>query len=146
MKVEEVKAAGAVYFDNIVDGCRHYRHEIIEMNAELAEQRFKDMWMKNHYSDAYVDFYYFTLEEDAKKKVDSTLTAEELEYLKVLENDRVRSNEDLQDIIFPFNEQLLKIVVKLNESTMLFSTCYFTGVEKSTWWGNYNMIISRNPE
>lgn len=139
MKVEEIKAEGALYFENIVDGCRHYQHEMIEMNAKQAENRFMEMWKKQECKNAYVDFYYFTLEEEAKEKVSGVLTAEELEYLKVLEKERVESGEDSKDIIFPFNEQLIKIVVKLNESGMLFSTFYFTGTDRSTWWGNYNM-------
>ena len=41
-------------------------------------------------------------------------------------------------VIFPLEEQLLKIAVTLNEKEMLFSTFYFIGEETSTWWGNYN--------
>jgi len=41
-------------------------------------------------------------------------------------------------VVFPLDEQLLKIAAKLNEKEILFSTFYFVGNQASTWWGNYN--------
>lgn len=57
------------------------------------------------------------------------LSAEELAFLAKL-------GKKADGVFFPLKEELLRLLVKLNDSEMLFSTVYFTN-PKSTWWGNY---------
>ena len=74
-------------------------------------------------------FLLFTLPKEAKEKIRNMLSAEELAFLAKL-------GKKADGVFFPLKEELLRLLVKLNDSEMLFSTVYFTN-PKSTWWGNY---------
>lgn len=130
--VEWLKAQGAIYIERIQQGLEEYPNEIRKLDAGRAVDEIHRLWKDDAISGAYVDFYYFRLEEDARKRVDECLTEDEIDYLRVRWDDK---------LIFPLDEELLKITAKLNEWEVLFSTYYFVGkqVEKTqTWWGNYN--------
>ena len=96
--------------------------------------------MKKEYGNnkAFADFYYYRLDLDSREMVDEVLTDAEKTYLNLM------MPEDLdEDIVFPLDDKLLKIIVKLNAEEILFSTIYFLPSEKAggrgrtTWWGNY---------
>ena len=129
MRVEQLKEKGAIYFEKIQDGFEQYDYETKKFAQEI-EERFVKLWKEKENIEVFVDFYYFTIEEDARKKVDEYLSEDEKRYV----NNQLRRE---QGIIFPAKEELIKIVAKLNEKEILFSTLYITGDEKSTWWGNY---------
>ena len=128
-KIEELKKAGAIYFDKIQEGFDLYHHEVVKLNKEEAYKTIKKLWELNGSENSYADFYYFKIDEKAREKVHAMLEEEEVTYL-----------EDLpvtDEIIFSLEEKLLKILIKLNDSETLFSTFYFTK-EPCTLWGNYN--------
>ncbi len=133
MTAADLKKVGALYFENIKDGLTEYENEIVSMDAGEAEQQFRLLWEQNGVSNSYVDFYYYCLGPDEQRRVESVLSEAEVTYLHDHSPARRLS---AGDIIFPLDEMLIKIVAKLNETEMLFSTLYFLQ-EKSTWWGNY---------
>lgn len=130
MTADELVKEGAIYVKSIGDGLRNYQSEFLVLNGKEAEELFFKMWKTSGNEHSFVDFYYFSLPEEAKSKVNLKLTMEEKLYL---DSYRVKEGE----VFFPLDEMLLRIVVKLNECEMLFSTFYFTNPQ-STWWGNYN--------
>lgn len=151
--MEQIQTEGALCFENVVYGMKHYEHRIENYSGLEAEDALKNMWISKDTHRAYVDFYYYVLEEDARAAVDAVLTKEELAYLakkeeKLLSEITTEEMKKRKAVVFPLDEQLLKITVKLNEKEMLFSTFYFVGNEASTWWGNYNreyLIFTRLP-
>lgn len=130
MQIDALKKAGAIYLEGIQEGFDKYDWEQIPLDAKTAVEKLTEEWMRCGKENAWADFYYFTLPEDAKEKIREVLTEEEIDYLGELE-------KNADGIIFPLEERLLSLLVKLNEKEMLFSTFYFTEPE-STWWGNYN--------
>ena len=141
--MEQIQTEGALCFENVVYGMKHYAHRIESYSAQKAEEALRNMWISKSTHRAYVDFYYYILEEDARAAVDSVLTKEEQAYLakkkeKLFSEITIEEMKKRKAVVFPLDEQLLKIAVKLNEKEMLFSTFYFVGNETSTWWGNYN--------
>lgn len=130
MQIDALKETGAIYLEGIQEGFDKYEWEQIALDAGEAVEKLSEEWMLCGKEHAWADFYYFTLPEDAKKKISELLTEEEKDYLSELE-------ESNDGIIFPLDERLLRLLTKLNEKEMLFSTFYFTEPE-STWWGNYN--------
>lgn len=127
--IEDLKQVGAIYFANIQEGFDQYEHETLTLKAEEAYRMLKEL-MEENSSSSYVDFYYYAIPEEARNKVKEVLTDSELAYL-----DRIY--REPEEVIFPLDDTLLQITVKLNALEMLFSTFYFTKI-KSTWWGNYN--------
>lgn len=135
MKTKELKEKGAIFFDWIEEGFSEYKDEIIVLEEREAEEHFKKLIQEYGEENAYADFYYYKLSEEAREKINGILKEDELEYLRGL------SVESSDDIVFLLDERLLQIIVKLNAKEMLFSTIYFleNGEKKrSTWWGNYN--------
>ena len=130
MTVEELKKEGAIYFEKVTDGMQQYENQIIRMNAFQAVDKFMEMWEMLGCKNMYVDFYYFTLPEQARQQIDTVLTYQELEYIHQMEHEEGQ-------VLFPVNEILLSICAKLNATEMLFCTIYMTGAYPSTWWGNY---------
>lgn len=130
MTTQQLTAHGALYFENLQKGLGMYPNCTIKLDAPKALDIFQDLWKKNGQSNSFVDFYYFTLSASSKKQVVSRLTLAERQYL-----DHLTVSEG--GIIFPLDEMLLSITVKLNADAMLFSTFYFTN-PSNTWWGNYN--------
>lgn len=120
----------AIYFSNIKQGFHSYDNEIVWMGEKEAFDFFRRKWKEAKEESVYADFYYSRLEERSKEIVDQVLSEEEQQYVRGLAD----------QIIYPLDEKLLKIITRLNARKILFSTIYFTGEarERSTWWGNYN--------
>lgn len=131
LSLEELKDRGAIYIKDILFGFDNYKSEILTLSEQEAEEFFKEMWIDSGKKNCYVDFYYFTLNDEARKIVEKELTKEEIVFLQGIKP------EETDKIYFEFDQALLKIVVKLNAREILFSTFYFIN-NKSTWWGNYN--------
>ena len=129
MQIDELKKAGAIYLDHIQEGFEKYDWEEYTLCARDAVEKLDAEWKKCGKENAWADFYYFILPEDGRKKIEETLTDEEKRYLQELKG-------KADGIIFPLDEQLIRLLAKLNEKEMLFSTFYFMNPE-STWWGNY---------
>jgi len=130
LTVEQLKASGAIYLEHIQEGFEKYNYNIVSWNQEEACEHIRELWLLNGSEHSFADFYYYKLNNEAKEKVDSMLNEEEFNYIKGISN-------SLEEIIFPLDEILINILVKLNYSEMLFSTFYFTK-EPSTLWGNYH--------
>ena len=131
MTTGQLLEKGAIYFDNIVDGMKHYENRMIRMDAQQACERFWNLWELSGYNDIYLDFYYHRLPKEAKERIDEVLSPQERDYIH-------RMNPQNGEVIFPASEVLLSICARLNDAEILFSTIYITGKHKSTWWGNYN--------
>lgn len=124
--------AGAIYLEHIQDGFDNYDYQVVTMSQEEAYDTIKSLWVLNGPHKSYADFYYYKLEEEARNKVNAALDEKEIEYLKDGSNSHIPEN-----MIYPLDDILLGILIKLNYSETLFSTFYFTK-EPCTWWGNYN--------
>lgn len=131
MTTEELKAEGAIYFEKVTDGMQQYQNQIVRMNEFQAVDKFTEMWEMCGCKNMYVDFYYFSLPEEARQKIDSVLAFQEREYVHHMEHEEGQ-------VLFPANEILFSICARLNAAEMLFCTVYMTGEYPSTWWGNYS--------
>lgn len=131
MTIQELRAAGAIYIEHVVDGMKQYENHTVRMDQSEVCGKLLELWKTNGFQGVYVDFYYFRIPEEARRKVQAVLSRQELQYIR---NMAPADGE----IIFPADEMLLSICTKLNASGMLFSTIYVTGEQKSTWWGNYH--------
>lgn len=143
LTMEQLRLKGAVCIENIVYGMKYFHNRTEKYSAHEAENIMREMWTNDKTRETYVDFYYFILEEGAKGAVRSVLTEQEACYLETMEKELlsemdVETMREQKAVIFPLEQELLKIATKLNEKEMLFSTFYFIGEEISTWWGNYN--------
>ncbi len=139
MKAAELQEKGAICFDKITDGLKRYRDIKMVMDEKKAYSHFKSLKKEYGADHAYADFYYFRLDEESKEMVDELLSREERDYLQVI---KPFPDEVEDEIIFPLDDKLLRIIVRLNAQEMLFSTIYFTSSEergrsRTTWWGNY---------
>lgn len=130
--VNQLKASGAIYLVNIQNGFDNYAYEVINMNLEETYKTIKELWIFNGSNNSYADFYYFTLDDEARNKIDSVLNKKEKFYLE-----RLSKPANISEIIYPLDEDIIHILVKLNYLEILFSTFYFTK-NPCTMWGNYN--------
>lgn len=133
MTVQELKDLGAIYLENVEDGLRNYANVIKRMEAFAAYNTLEALCMEKGWKDVYADFYYHTFDEEVQENIEASLEEEEVEYLKEKCSPR---NPD--ELIFPVDATLLRIIVKLNAREILFSTIYFVGEKRSTWWGNFS--------
>ena len=133
MNITELKELGAIYLENVTDGLRKYPNEIRKLNAEEAYKLLTDKCEEQNWNDVYVDFYYHTFEREVQIKIEESLTEEEIEFVRDLCAEVAKD-----ELIFPLNERLLSVIIKLNAEEVLFSTIYFVNEPRSTWWGNYN--------
>lgn len=141
MTAEELKRAGAIYFENIEEGLRGYRNEIHRISAPAAFNMFRKMCEERGWEDVYVDFYYYTLEKTAQEFLSGLLNENERQYLERFRSrGEALAGKNPAEVFFPLDETLLAITAKFNEKEALFSTFYFAGERKirSTWWGNFN--------
>lgn len=129
MSREELIAEGALYFEHIQQGFDNFKFRSLYMDGEEAFHYLKELWIKNGKKHAFVDFYYAVLEQDSRDMILRNLTEEEKQYVKELCG-------NTEDIYFPLDERLLRIITKLNDREILFSTVYFTK-EPCTVWGNF---------
>ena len=138
MTVEELKDKGAIFFEKITDGLQEYAEVKLKLEGKKAQAHFKNLKKEYGADHAYADFYYYRLDDDAREMVDELLSEEEQKYLTLIAPVDVEN-----DLIFPLDDKLLRIILKLNEEEMLFSTIYFlpdgkSGKPRTTWWGNYD--------
>lgn len=133
MTVQELKDLGAIYLKNVEDGLRNYKNVIKRMEAFEAYNTLEALCIEQRWENVFADFYYHTFDEEVQENIEAALEEEEVEYLR--ENCSPRYRDEL---IFPLDATLLRIIVKLNAREILFSTIYFVGEKRSTWWGNYS--------
>lgn len=131
MTIEELKDSGAIYFEKITEGMQQYDNQIVRMNEYQAVDKFTELWEACSCKNVYVDFYYFTLPQEAREQIDSVLAYQEREYVHQMEHKEGQ-------VLFQANEILFSICSRLNAAEMLFCTIYVAGEYPSTWWGNYN--------
>lgn len=129
MVKEDLLEKGALYFDHIQQGFENYDFQTLYMDGDKAFDYLKELWIKNGKEHSFVDFYYVTLEQSSKDMILDALEEEERRYIEKLCGDG-------ESIYFPMDETLLRIITKLNDREILFSTCYFTK-EPRTLWGNF---------
>lgn len=139
MTAEELKEQGAIYFEKITEGFRSYADVKLVMDEKRSYDHFKSLKKEYGADHAFADFYYFRLDEESREMVDELLTADEMDYLQII---RPFPEETEEEIIFPLDDRLLQIIVRLNAREMLFSTIYFVqpdpeGRRRTSWWGNY---------
>lgn len=136
MDIAQLKEKGGIYIENIQRGLKEYASESVHLGERQAYQCLKEEWDKCGSDQCYADFYYFYLDKEAREKVREYLTEDEISYVERLNR---------EEIIFPMDDILLRIIVKLNAKEILFSTVYFLG-DASTWWGNYKeeYIVFKN--
>lgn len=140
MTTEELKERGAIYLDKITEGFQSYADVKLIMDEKRAYEHFRSLKKEYGADNSFADFYYFRLDEESREMVDEILTADEVGYLQIL---KPFEDETEEEIIFPLDDRLLQIIVKLNAQEMLFSTIYFVqpdpeGRKRTSWWGNYN--------
>ncbi|MCI5900590.1 MAG: hypothetical protein MRZ69_09645 [Lachnospiraceae bacterium] len=129
MVKEDLLEKGALYFDHIQQGFEKYDFQTLYMDGDKAFDYLEELWIKNGKEHSFVDFYYVTLEQSSKDMILDALEEEERRYIEKLCGDG-------ESIYFPMDETLLRIITKLNDREILFSTCYFTK-EPRTLWGNF---------
>ncbi len=130
MTIEELKQTGAIFLPRIEDGWNTYKEEKLIISEEEAYRFFLDLWNQHEKQGLYIDFYYYTLDQDTQAYINTLLTPEEITHIK-------NNTPEQGHLIFPCSEMLLKIVTKLNAHDMLFSTIY-DSITPTTYWGNYN--------
>ncbi len=139
MTVQQLTEKGAIYFDKITTGLKEYADVKLTMDEKRAYSHFKSLKKEYGAENAFADFYYFRLDYDAREMVNELLSPDEVEYLNLI----APMPEDVEEeIIFPLDDKLLRIIVRLNAAEMLFSTIYFVASERcdrvrTSWWGNY---------
>ncbi|MCD8232616.1 MAG: hypothetical protein LUD14_12575 [Clostridiales bacterium] len=139
MTVQQLTEKGAIYFDKITTGLKEYADVKLTMDEKRAYSHFKSLKKEYGAENAFADFYYFRLDYDAREMVNELLSPGEVEYLNLI----APMPEDVEEeIIFPLDDKLLQIIVRLNAAEMLFSTIYFVASERcdrvrTSWWGNY---------
>ncbi|MCC8150956.1 MAG: hypothetical protein LIO96_05755 [Lachnospiraceae bacterium] len=139
MTKQQLSDKWAICFDKITDRLRKYAYVKLVFYEKKAFTHFKSLRKEYGAEHAYADFYYFRLDFDAREMVNELLSPEEICYLELI---CPLPGEEEEAIIFPLDEKLLKIIVRLNASEILFSTIYFTASDRcermrTTWWGNY---------
>lgn len=135
MKVQQLKDKGAIFLENVEEGLRGYSNEIRRMEAFEAYNTLEALCLTHGWENSFADFYYHTFDEEVQENIEASLEEEEVEYLR-----EKCCPSDREELIFPLDATLLRIIVKLNAREILFSTIYFVGEneKRSTWWGNYN--------
>ena len=133
MNITELKQLGAIYIENVTDGLRKYSNQILKLEEKEAYLLLEEKCKDHNWKDVYADFYYHTFERGVQEKIEAHLSESEVNFIRDM-----CAGKDKEDLIFPLNEQLLSVIAKLNAEAALFSTIYFVGSPRSTWWGNYN--------
>lgn len=127
----QMQSQGALVFDKIIEGFNHYNNEVITLDRKEAFDFFVEKWQQS--PNAYIDFYFYTLEKESQDAVLGVLDEDEKAYIQSM---------DRQGIYFEITEKLLEIAVKLNAMEMLFCTIYFADISE-TYWGNYKQQYVR---
>ncbi len=136
MTIDEFRSLGGLWISSAAAGLQEYGGEFSVMDGKAALDFFSREMEECGPKRSFTDFYYFGLDEEARRMADSVLTEADREYLRTMKE--AWSNPD--ELIFPLDSRLLSIAVRLNETEMLFSTFYFIKDREATaWWGNYAM-------
>lgn len=85
MQIGTLKQAGAIYLKQIQEGFDQCDWEEVTLDAEEAVDKLTAELMACGKENAWADFYYFTLPDEAREKIRKSLTEEENEYLIELE-------------------------------------------------------------
>ncbi len=134
MTIEEFRSLGGLWVPSAIVGLQEYGGEFSTMDGQAAFAFFRQKAELCGPERSFTDFYYFGLDEEARRQADSILSEEDRLFLQGMEEEV----SDPDQLIFPLSPQLLSIAVRLNEAEMLFSTFYFIeDNESSAWWGNY---------
>ncbi|MBS5786550.1 MAG: hypothetical protein KIC98_01465 [Clostridioides difficile] len=130
LDLQELKDRQCLYIDNINDGFEDYSFYYKEGSEKDLREFLLNKIAENTMENTYVDFYYSKLNAEEKKKVNSILTVEEINYLESI-------TWENNDLFFKMNSTLFEITFKLSITDMLFSTFYFSKIP-CTVWSNYN--------
>lgn len=139
ISLEQLKQAGAIYFNKIEEGFEQYPYHILEAEEEQLKNGLKEKIKQNGEGHCFVDFYYGRLDKKEKERVDAVLTKAQRAYI-----DRMQIGSD--DLYFELTDELFEITFHLSVNECLFSTYYFTG-NPSTVWSNYNkqLVVFERP-
>jgi hypothetical protein len=103
---------------------------MLEGTEEKINNTIRKLFNINGLENSYADFYYGTLDEEAKNKVKAALDEKEIAFI-----DSLQLGKD--DIFLHLNSELLEILLKLTVNEVLFSSFYFAKYP-CVIWGNYN--------
>lgn len=120
---------GGIFFSNIREGFDKHCYKALRLDEKTAISFFNQLLLENGEKNSFCDFYYKELDALAQKKVEESLTTEEIAYIKKL--------EPMEKVFYKLEPKLIEIISKLNFNEILFSTLYFTK-NPATFWGNYN--------
>lgn len=125
----ELTDKGCICIEHIDEGFRDYDWAYVEGSGDDLYQYLQDKIMENGMEHSYLDFYYGSLKQDEKERIQAVLKPEEIEYLE-----KLCLKED--QIYFTMTKELFELAFRLSESEALFSSFYF-GKEPCTVWSNY---------
>lgn len=140
MKKRELLAAGCLAPDTVAEAAGLYEEEDIQGTKEEITLLLRALVERNGEENTYFDFYYGSLSEEEKQRIDTSLSEEEAEFLRSLS-----LPEDRTEVYFPYEETLFDIALKLSLNSSLFSTFYFAAT-KETVWSNYDCRFLRFTE
>lgn len=127
---KELIERGAIYFERIEEGFRGYENKILEGSKEELKNTVYSLCKDNGEENAYVDWYYGTLQEEEKERIREVLSPES----KVI----LSRYEAWLDLMFlPLNKEVFELTMELNQTEALFCTYYFCKLP-CTVWGNYD--------
>ena len=126
---DELINKGCTCIENIEEGLREYDWEYLEGSRDDLHQYLWHKILENGMENSYLDFYYGSLKQEEKNRIQAVLKPEEKEYLEklCLEEDQ---------IYFSMTEELFELAFGLSESEALFSSFYFRN-DPCTVWSNY---------
>lgn len=118
MTIEELKDSGAIYFEKITEGMQQYDNQIVRMNEYQAVDKFTELWEACGCKNVYVDFYYFTLPQEAREQIDSVLAYQEREYVHQMEHKEGQ-------VLFQANEVLFShlLQTECSRDVILYHLC-----------------------
>ena len=125
-----------IRFKNINEGFFRFNNKILKVNEE-CEEKYMISFMEqafdlNGEDNAYVDFYYNYIDDEAKEKFEKLLCQEDKEFL---ENFKNQCND--KGVYYRLSKDSIPFITRLNINEVLFCTIYFTK-KPMTIWGNYN--------
>lgn len=126
---DELINKGCICIENIEEGLREYDWEYLEGSRDDLHQYLWHKILENGMENSYLDFYYGSLKQEEKNRIQAVLKPEEKEYLE-----KLCLKED--QIYFSMTEELFELAFGLSESEALFSSFYFRN-DPCTVWSNY---------
>lgn len=126
---DELVNKGCICIENIEEGLREYDWEYLEGSRDDLHQYLWHKILENGMENSYLDFYYGSLKQEEKNRIQAVLKPEEKEYLE-----KLCLKED--QIYFSMTEELFELAFGLSESEALFSSFYFRN-DPCTVWSNY---------